>query len=164
MSEDLHGSGSERSPISSDLTSFSGRPVHVEAYLEQCSSIEKNIDRRMAAGRFNLSVLTALGAVNGVIISSDTPADAALLVKLQTGSSVLALLVCISWIFQILRFREVSRIKHEVAIELEKEIGVKRVLNESNAFKQSGGFLEQTLSEVLLPLSLSALVIWSIFS
>lgn len=163
MTEFLHISGCEERSSSAELLSFSAKPVHVEAYLEHCSSIEKNIDRRMAAGRFNLSILTALGAANGFILSTETPVTTDFQVRLQTGSAILALLVCIFWFFQILRFREVSRIKHEVAIELEKEIGILRVQRELDAFRQSKIFLEQTVSEIMLPVSVSAIVFWAVF-
>lgn len=144
------------------MKSYAGRPAQLEAYLDLCQSIEKNIDRRMASNRFNLSILTALGAIAGLVLSSEVDLDTALKAKSLSTVAFAALFVCISWVFQVLRFREVSRIKHEVAIELETRLDLEKVSLEDVKFKKSSSFVEQTISEMLLPLFIMGVLIWNL--
>lgn len=162
MEENLHEKEEEGSSSKDDVTSFSGKPALLEAYLLQSASIEKNIDRRLSTNRFSLSILTALAAVYGFTLSGDAAIPADLRPTLLNGALLLALLVSISWFFQILRFREVSRVKHEVAIEIESALGLARVTKENAMFKTSSTIVEQTLSELVLPVAVAGCSIWAL--
>jgi len=149
-------------PIENKLTSDESNLL--EVYLDECATIEKNIDRRLAANRFNVSIITALAAVAGVIVSDkvQVPNDAQS--SLLMAIAAIAFVVSVSWFFQILRFREVSRVKHEVASDLEKQLGVSRIRLEAEKFKTSSTIIEQTLSELLLPGSIVVALLWLLLS
>lgn len=162
MDENSHKNEEQGSTPEGDVNSFSGKPALLETYLVQTASIEKNIDRRLATNRFNLSILTALAAVYGFTLSGDVAVPAKSQPTLLNGILLLVLLVSVSWFFQVLRYREVSRVKHEVAIGIESELGLSRVAEEDAKFRASSTGIEQTLSELILPIAVAVFSIWAL--
>ncbi|MGO4910173.1 hypothetical protein ACEN2J_17805 [Pseudorhodobacter sp. W20_MBD10_FR17] len=137
--------------MSSEEVSFNNKPLTLEIYLKIVDSIEKNIDRRYQLNRFNLSVLGALAAAFGFIQSGSVapttvPVDLSMKI-LATISSV----TCLVWIFQVLRFREISRIKHQAAMRLEVQLQVLGITLEDEIEQESKTLLSYTLLELFFP-------------
>jgi len=135
----------------------------IAVYSEVCSSIEANMDRRLTVNRFNFSLLAAVGAGVGLVFSSDVTIDPEFRGKLLTTAALVCVVISVGWVFQILRFREVARVKHLVAEEIEQHLGVDRTKLEMKHFAKSPFRIEHTLSELFFPLSILAIVIWFVF-
>lgn len=149
---------------SENTISYNGRPAQLEAYLQHCQTIEENMNRRLATGRFNLSILTALGAIFGFIMTPESGIEREVFDRTSTLLAVVGILVCLSWVFQILRFREVSRVKHLVATQLEGQLGIEKVALEERMFAKSSTVIEHTLVEIILPGTVMILLVYGIFS
>jgi hypothetical protein len=134
-----------------DFNTFDGRPAKLAAYFEFCRSIENNIDRRYQANRFNLSILTALWVSLGYLLTSQSAISLNDSVKVATAINAVWFVISIIWFFQILRFREVSRIKHKIATELELELGISVYVREEAALARSSSIIEYTQIEGMLP-------------
>lgn len=149
--------------MSDDKDDRAGNDAAIAVYAEVCSSIEANMDRRLTVNRFNFSLLAAVGAGVGLIFSSDVTIEPEFRGKLLTTAALVCVVISVGWVFQILRFREVARVKHLVAEEIEGELGVERTKLEMKHFATSPFRLEHTLSELFFPLSILGIVMWFVF-
>lgn len=137
--------------MDADFNAFDGRPAKLAAYFEFCQSIEKNIDRRYQTNRFNLSILTALWVALGYLLTSQSAISPDDSIKVAIAINIVWLAISIIWFFQILRFREVSRTKYQVACELELELGI-NIYRREEELSSSSSVIEYTQIERMLPL------------
>ena len=141
-----------RHSMAADFNTFDGKPAKIAAYFEFCRSIETNIDRRYQANRFNLSILTALWVSLGYLLTAHGEVSPDVSGKVAMAINVVWFVISVIWFFQILRFREVSRVKYAVATELEKELGISVYAKEEEVFSRSSSVIEYTQIEMMLPL------------
>lgn len=125
--------------------------VNAAIYINYRDSIEKNIDRRYSVTKFNFSVIGAVGVGYGFLKSDKISVAAPVSSTLASTMLILSAIFCVVWVFQILRFREVSRIKHEVAIEMEKNLGISAVISEEEKFMKNSSIVEYTYIEIFFP-------------
>ena len=137
--------------MDADFNTYDGKPAKIAAYFEFCRSIESNIDRRYQANRFNLSILTALWVSLGYLLTAQGDLPPEVSAKVSTAINVVWFTISVIWFFQILRFREVSRVKYAVATELEQELGISVYVKEEEMFSRSSSVIEYTKIEMMLP-------------
>jgi hypothetical protein len=123
---------------------------NLEAYRQVCQSIDATIERRLSMNRFYLSIVTAIAAGYGLVVSSDKISEN-IEYKLILSLSVIGISICIIWISQIIRSRNLSSVKHQIAIEIEKEISIKNLTIEEKMVSNVKGFYEHTISEIFIP-------------
>lgn len=139
--------------MSSEELSFNNKPILLEIYTKLLDSIEKNIDRRYIVNRFNLSILGALSAAFGFISNIAAEGNSSPLGLTENIFLAMVSLVSIVWLFQILRFREVSRIKHEVAMRIEQDLQAFGVTLEHQIETKSRTVVPYTTLELMFPAS-----------
>jgi len=131
--------------------SFNNKPILLEIYTKLLDSIEKNIDRRYIVNRFNLSILGVLSAAFGFTINSAAEGNPSPLGLTENIYLAMVSLISLVWLFQILRFREVSRIKHDVAMKIEKDLQAFGVTLEHQIETKSRTVLSYTILELMFP-------------
>lgn len=135
-----------------DFNSFGSKPAKLEGYLSYLQSIERNIDRRAAMNKMNLSVLIPALTAYALLKSAPSLVDITDLAFAANLLLVLSALISLIWIFQILRFREVSRIKFEVASKLESDLGLHITTLEEEIEARSRSFISYTHLELFIPI------------
>lgn len=143
-----------------DCKGFDTRSAKLSVYLAYCEGIEKNIDRRYGTNRFYFTVLAGFGAALGFLLSPTELAGAALGERVLAFLSAAWFVTSISWFFQVLRFREVSRMKFEVAIAMEMELDIHAYSVESKKFERGSSFIQFTQIELILPLASMVFSSW----
>ncbi len=135
-----------------EFTSYASRPSKLEGYLAFIQSIERNIDRRSSVNRFNLSIL--LPAYTAYAIAQTSPALQAIPSADVIKSLILffCFVTSLVWAFQILRFREISRIKFEVLNKAESELGLNFFSEEAKIEATSRTIVSYTHLEMFAPL------------
>lgn len=118
---------------------------------EYYGSIERNIERRHQTNKFNFTAVGGIAAAIGFLQTRD-PSHGVNFGALPKAILICGVVFCILWIFQILRYREVSEIKHQVAIELEEELGVSIFRRERDKAKSHSTVIDYTLIEIGIPL------------
>jgi hypothetical protein len=135
----------------------------LEIYAYYCESVEKNIDRRYGVNKFNFSIAGAIGISYGFLKAektSITPENSIFLVKILLVSCIIFSIV---WVVQILRFREVSRIKYEVLLDMEKFFRYRPFTSEMERLSRNSGIADYTNIEVLFPILILFLAISGLF-
>lgn len=143
--------------------SYNNKPALLEVYLKYIDTIEKNSDRRSQMNRYNLSLLLALGAAYGVSFSEDLALPPQIKAVLDYTVPAALFVLSLVWIFQILRFREVSRTKFKVLGQLEKSLDISCFQSEEAVTKETSSFIEYTQLELAIPLLSLAASAWLFF-
>lgn len=136
--------------------SRSENPEILDAYVQYCDGIERNIDRRYAVNRFNFYAVGAFASAIWFLNSKDISVDSELKSYSIFFVSAIWLLHSVTWVFQILRFREVSKHKHAVAIDIESRLGVELLGAEAKLLKSGSSFVNYTALELVLPITSAA--------
>ncbi len=144
-----------------DSKSFYDGSAKLTVYINYCDAIEKNIDRRYLTNRFYFTVLAATIAAIGYLTAPSDHLSSSFINHAPKLLSVAWFVISISWLFQILRFREISRVKFEVALEMEKELEIAAYSRESVVTRRSNFCFEYTQIELLLP---AASILFSVVS
>lgn len=125
--------------------------AHTELLKEYYGSIERNIERRHQTNKFNFTAVGGVAAAIGFLQYRD-PSHSVNFGALPTAILLCGIAFCILWIFQLLRYREVSEIKHQVAIELEDQLGVSIFRREREIGKSHSTVVDYTFIEIGVPI------------